>query len=178
MPDLDEVQLAKLARELVMNIRNYAKVFEDYGITEEDYQLIEKNEFYRKVREQFAVEWNSALSTEERIRLVNLAYFEQLSPVLTRRAMQPDTNLGASTDVGKLLMKAAGIGEVKNEKSVAERFVITINLGADVEHYDKSIEINPNDEPPKEISDGKAESSTTKSASVQLVRSAGEGGGT
>jgi hypothetical protein len=151
MAELDEIQMAKLARELVMNIRNYKETFALFGIDENDYQLIEKNEYFRKVKEHIAIEWNSTLSTEERIRFINLAYYEQLSPVLARRAMQPDANLSASTDVGKLLMKGAGIGEARSEKVATDRFVITINLGADtegkevIEHYDKSIAVDPND---------------------------------
>jgi hypothetical protein len=147
--DLDDIQLGRLARELVMNIRNYKDTFALFGIDENDYQQIEKNEFFRKVKEQFTLEWNSTLSTEERIRFQNLAYYEQLSPILTRRAMQPDANLSASTDVAKILMKGAGIGEAKSEKANSERFVITINLGADtegkevIEHYDKPIAVDP-----------------------------------
>jgi len=133
MVDFDEIQMAKLARELVMNIRNYKETFTLFGIDENDYQIIEKNEYFRKVRDHIAIEWNSTLSTEERIRFINLAYYEQLSPVLARRAMAPDANLSASTDVGKLLMKGAGIGEAKSEKVATDRFVITINLGADTE---------------------------------------------
>jgi hypothetical protein len=161
MANLDEAQMAKLARELVMNIRNYKQTFELFGIDENDYYEIEKNEFFRKVKEQFALEWNSTLSTEERVRLQQLAYLEQLSPVLARRAMAPDANLSASTDVGKLFMKGAGIGETKNEKANTDRFIITINLGADtegkevIEHYDKSIAVDPDDTPInlKEIAD-------------------------
>jgi hypothetical protein len=145
MIDLDESQLAKLARELVMNVRNYTLVFADFGIDENDYQHIEKNVFFRKVKEQFAIEWNAATSTEERVRIGSLAYVEQILPVITRRALLPDANLGQSTDVGKLLMKAAGIGEPKSEKTNAERFVITINLGADTETYDKPLAIGVDD---------------------------------
>src|SRR5436190_23494891 len=126
MAELDETQMAALARELVMNIRNYKETFELFGIDETDYQLIEKNEYFRKVKEHIALEWNSTLSTEERIRFQNLAYYEKLSPILTRRAMQPDANLSASTDVGKLLMKGAGIGEAKTDKGITDRFGITI----------------------------------------------------
>src|SRR4249920_2074849 len=120
MAELDEIQMAALARELVMNIRNYKETFGLFGIDENDYQLIEKNEYFRKVRDHIALEWNSTLSTEERIRFQNLAYYEQLSPVLARRAMQPDANLAASTDVGKLLMKGGGIGEAKSEKTISD----------------------------------------------------------
>ena len=149
MADLDEQQLIKLARELVMNIRNYQLTFADFGIDENDYQQIEKNEFFRKVKEHFTLDWNAATSTEERLRIESLAYCERLTPIVTKRAMMPDANLGASTDVLKQLAKQAGIGELKGEKASAERFVISINLGGDVETYNKSIEVTPNDTPPE-----------------------------
>lgn len=151
MADLDEIQMAKLARELAMNIRPYTAVFAEFGIDEIDYQLIEKNGFFRKVKEQFTQEWNSSLSTEERLRIGSLAYLEQLFPIITRRAMKEDANLSASTDVSKVLMKAAGVGEPKGDKVNTDRFVITINLGADTETYDKSIAIDVNDTPCKEL---------------------------
>jgi hypothetical protein len=169
MADLDETQLAKLAREMVMNIRNYQAIFADFGIDENDYQHIEKLEFYRAVREQFAVEWNSTLSTDERVRLQNLAYYEQLGPVLVRRAMKDDANLGAATDVAKVVMKAAGVGEPRPDKATAERFVITINLGADVVHIDKPVTIG--------AFDGEADSEATSKPAVIEFRPTGEGGG-
>jgi hypothetical protein len=199
MAELDETQMAALARELVMNIRNYKETFELFGIDETDYQLIEKNEYFRKVKEHIALEWNSTLSTEERIRFQNLAYYEKLSPILTRRAMQPDANLSASTDVGKLLMKGAGIGEAKTDKAITDRFVITINLGADVdgkeviEHYDKAIAVSSPDDiaadarlsaeikaKTKVITgerNGQAVDAESQVATVKLVRTTGEGEG-
>jgi hypothetical protein len=151
MTDMDEVTMAKLAREMAMNIRNAADVFRDFGIDEETYYLITKNEFFKKVKEQFTIEWNSANSTEERLRLGSLAYLEQLTPILTRRAMKSDESLQAANDVQKSLMKMAGVGEDRELKT-ADRFVININLGGDVETFDKPIAIEP---PTKEISDGR-----------------------
>jgi hypothetical protein len=169
MVDLDEAQLAKLARELVMNIRPYTKTFEDFGIDENDYQQIEKNEFFRKVKEHYTIEWNSTNSSEERVRLIHLAYLEQLSPVLGRRAMQPDANLGQSTDVGKLFMKGAGIGEAKAEKTNADRFVITINLGADTETFDKPLAVG--------VEDGPSINAKSKEPPVIELRTTREGEG-
>jgi hypothetical protein len=170
MIEMDEIAMAKLARELAMNIRNPTEIFADFGIAEEDYYLIQKNDFFRKVKEQFAIEWNSANSTEERLRLGSLAYLEQLVPVLTRRAMKPDESLQAANDVQKALMKIAGVGEDRDSKGQAERFIITINLGEDVEHYDKSIAVDP----PKELPYGKTDNEDTQEAASKLVRPAGE----
>jgi len=147
-PDLDESTLAKLAREIVMNIRNYKETFETFGITEEDYYEIEKNEFFKKVKEQFAIEWNATTSTSERLKVGAMAYFEQLLPRLTRRAIAGEDTLAASTEVGKLLMKTAGMGEqTKGEPNLAERFVITINMGGDTEKFDKPLDITTIDAP-------------------------------
>ena len=145
--DIDEMTLVKLAKELVMNIRNYKDIFRDFGISEDDYVIIEKNPFFRKVREQFTLEWNAVGSTKDRTTLQAQAAWEQLMPVLVRRALREDTNIGASTDVGKLVMKAAGIGDKSEEKGNAERFVIHIDMSAGsdtpaVEHYNKSVVID------------------------------------
>ena len=139
--DLDETALAKLAREMAMNIRNYRDIFADYGIDENDYAKIERNEYYRKVKEHFTLEWNSSGSTADRISHQSLAGYEQLMPILIRRAMREDTPLPAAIETGKLLQKTAGIGEKGLDKANLERFVITINMGDDREHYDKPIAV-------------------------------------
>jgi hypothetical protein len=159
--DLDDVALAKLARELVMNIRNYREIFADYGIDETDFYQIEKNEFFVKVKEQFAREWNSVGSTKDRVQVGSLAYFEQLLPVLTRRALRDDTNLAVANDVGKLLMKSAGMERGEGDKADAERFVIQINMGADVETFDKPIAIGIEDGGSNGKADGKTASRTS-----------------
>lgn len=147
---LDETALAKLAREIVMNIRNYKVVFADYGIDEEDYYEIEKNEFFKKVKEHFAQEWNSALSTKDRLEIEAQAYCEQLMPVATRRALDPETPLPAVNEVLKTLQKIA-TGEKSDGKAAADRFVISINLGGEVETFNKAIAVDANDVGGKEV---------------------------
>jgi hypothetical protein len=67
-------------------------------------------------------------------------------PLIGQRMLTGTEPLTSVIEGAKLMAKIAGIGELKTSPaSAAERFVITINLGADVEHYDKSVEINPND---------------------------------
>ena len=149
LPDFDEMTLCRLAREMVMNIRSYNVVFSDYGIDEEQYYLIEKNEFYRKVKEQYTLDWNATASTPERLKIGSQAYLEQVLPVITRRALDEREPLASVATVGRLLAQTAGLGENRQEQKNNERFIIQINLGADVtETYNKSIEINPNDVDP------------------------------
>lgn len=158
MADLDEFAMAKLAREMAMCIRNYKDIFEDFGISEEDYYEIAKNNFYKRAKEQFALEWNSALSAADRVRLISASYAEEVLPVVTRRAMSRDEPLVGVLGTFKQLCQNAGIGDPKvTPSNASERFVITINMGADVEHYDKSISIDANDiSPPAEVDKDKA----------------------
>lgn len=140
MADLDEFKLAALAREMTMAIRTYEAIFADFGIDENDYYEIEKLEFYKKAKDRFSLEWNSSLSTPERVKHINAFYFEQLMPKLVARARSGNEPLAAVTDVAKLLARSAGIGEPKQNEMVAgEKFVITINLGADTEVYEKEL---------------------------------------
>jgi hypothetical protein len=146
MTDLNEQQMAQLAREMVMGIRNYQAIFADFNISEEDYYEIAKTDYYKKIKDHLTVEWNSTVSTADRIRLQGQAGTEVLMPVAIKRALQATEPLTSIIETMKMVAKIGGIGEVKvNPQSAADRFVITINLGADTEHYNKSIEINPND---------------------------------
>jgi len=155
MPELDEFMLAKLAREMAMNVRPYKAIFQDFGIDETDYYLINKIEFYKRAKEQFTLEWNSSLSASERVKVISAAYLEQVLPVIGAKALNASENLGAQTDVAKFFARNAGIGEPKTDaKTAAERFVITINLGADVEKYDKSIAVDANDVGPSMVIEG------------------------
>lgn len=158
--DLDEFALAKLAREMAMNIRNYKTVFEDFGITEEDYYEIEKIEFYKRAKEQFTLEWNSVLSVADRVKLKSAVLSEEVLHTFGKRMLRETTPTEDVVNGLKLLCKNAGIGEGKEGTANAERFVITINMGADTEHYDKSITIDAKDisPEPKIVGDAKVKS--------------------
>ena len=152
MITLDESTLAKLAGEMVRGIRNPLDILADFQLTEAQYDEIEKKPFYAKIKEFIQLEWNSTSSNADRIKYQGQAGFELLMPVLIRRAMDPMTPLAAANETGKLVAKVAGVGETAaDSKPNSERFVITINLGADVdgkevvETFNKSIEINPDD---------------------------------
>ena len=176
MPDFDEVKLAQLARELAMNIKNAHTIFAEFGIDEEQYyELMAHNEFFKKLKEQYTRDWQSTLSTADRLKIGSLAYLEQLLPRITKRALRLDEPLASATGVGKLLAQAAGLGERDQGPAQSERFVITINLGGETETYNKSIEVNPNDV--SEIKHGEIDSEGTKEPAIKLICPTGEGGG-
>jgi hypothetical protein len=146
MPDMDEATLAKLAREMAMKVRDAHAIFADYGIDETQYyELSTRHEFFKRAMEQFALEWNSTLSTADRVRVLSAAALEDALPMLGARmkSMEP---LASVAEVAKLMARNAGIGaDAKSDAKSNERFVITINLGDKQETYNKSIEVKPND---------------------------------
>jgi hypothetical protein len=168
---IDEFAMAKLAREMAMNIRDYAVIFEDFGITEEDFYEISKNDFFKRAKEQFAIEWNSAASAAERVRLIHAAYAEELAPTISHAVMDENKSLSDRLEGYKIFCKGGGIGEPKAGPGNNERFVISINIGGETKKFDKSIDINP------EQIDGQVESSNTKSNAIKLVRTPREGDG-
>jgi hypothetical protein len=145
MADLDEYAMAKLAREMAMAIRNYKDIFADFGVTEEDYYEIAKNDFYKRAKEQFALEWNSTLSTSDRVKITSAAGAEQGLLAVTRRMLDPNEPFPGVLSAFKQLCQNAGIGDPNVEQKSNERFIIQINLGADTETYDKSVAVDVND---------------------------------
>jgi hypothetical protein len=152
MTELTESQLAQLAYEMAINIRNYKTVFADFGITEEDYYEIARQDFFRKIKEQYTIEWNSVNSTADRVRMKGQAGSEILLPVMIKRAMDPQEPLPAAIEASKFVAKIGNLGEPQlDAKSAADRFIITINLGSDVETYNKSVAVDAHDVDPTKV---------------------------
>lgn len=134
-----------------MNIRNYQLTFKDFGITESDYYEIEKIPFFQRAKDQYTLEWNSALSAADRVKLVSAAYVEATLPTIGRRMLNENEPLSNVIDAGKFLARNAGIGEPKNGFAQSDRFIIQLNIGNDsngkevVEIYNKSIAVSTND---------------------------------
>lgn len=129
--NLTPQQMASLAREVAMDIRELSAILGDYRITETQYDTLKENSFFKKALEASVIEWNSALSTHQRIKLQAAASLEQALPILGARMMKSDEDLNKAVETGKLLTKIAGIGEDRKDGVPGEKFTITINLGAD-----------------------------------------------
>jgi hypothetical protein len=74
-------------------------------------------------------------------------------PILSRIMRNPDANERHVIDAVKTLDSLATGGRPENAPP-SDRFVITINLGSDVLHFDKSIAIDPNDGSPNDVDAG------------------------
>jgi hypothetical protein len=133
MPELVPVKLAELAREVAMNIREIDDIIAVYKLTREQYDwLATHHEFYKHALHVSTVEWTSALTTPERVRLESAAILEDALPRLGARMVNQAEGLPGVVEAAKLFAKLAGLGEKEvGDRAPGERFKIEINLGAD-----------------------------------------------
>lgn len=133
LPLLTAPMLARLARELAMDIRATLEILKDYNLNKVQYDFLrEHNEFFKAALTASTIEWNSAMSTQERIKAQAAAALEDKLPDLAIRMGNKSEGLPGVVEAAKLFAKIAGVGE-RDVGAVAsgERFTITINLGAD-----------------------------------------------
>lgn len=141
IPELSPFDLAKLAREVAMDIKELDVVLGYYRLTLEQYAEVCKIPFFKRALENSTLEWNSALSTHERMKIEAAAILEEGLPILGARMKNKDETFAAATEAGKLFAKIAGLGEVSRDAPApGEKFTITINLGDDTKlHYEKDV---------------------------------------
>lgn len=138
--DLSSQQMAALAREMAIGIKDPRLVCESFGVTQAQFDAyVRPHAFYKKAFDAFVLEWESALSTNKRIALQSAAALEDGLPRLSARMANGAEGLPAVTEVAKLLAKLAGVGEEKRQVAEGERFTITINLGADTRKFEETI---------------------------------------
>ncbi len=133
LPELPYPKLAALAREVAMDIRVLDEILITYGLTRIQYDFLqENNEFYKQALHTLTIEWNSALSTPERLKIESAAILEDALPRLGARMQNQAEGLPGVIEAAKLFAKMAGVGEREaNQAAPGEKFSITINLGGD-----------------------------------------------
>ncbi len=128
---LSPEELSSLARELAINIRELKDILPDYDITEEQFnQFIATNPYFKQALRALEIEWKSAESTKERMRLQAAAGLEAALPVLAARMKIPTEDLGKANEVAKLFSKLAGVDTGPAEGG-GGKVTISIDLGGD-----------------------------------------------
>lgn len=133
VPEFTPVELVKLAREVAMDIKDLSVVLAHYKLTQEQYDHLAKNhEFFKQALHVSVIEWNSALTTPERIKLESAAILEDALPGLGARMANAAEGLPGVVEAAKLFAKIAGLGEKEQGNSApGEKFTIKIDLGGD-----------------------------------------------
>lgn len=142
LPPLSLQELASLAREVAMDIRELKDILPDYKLSQAQYDRLLAHPFYEKALHAVTIEWNSALSTHQRIKIEAATILENGMIALGQRMVAKDESLPAAVEAGKLFTKLAGIGEQDRQAGPGEKFTITINLGADAK-LSRTLDITP-----------------------------------
>lgn len=133
LPALGYAELARLARDVAMDIKERHVVLADHKLTEAQYDYLEKyNEFYLAALKAACVEWHAPLSTQERIKIEAAAILEDSLPGLGARLQNRSEGLPGVVEAAKLFAKIASVGEREaGAAAPGERFTINIDLGGD-----------------------------------------------
>lgn len=133
LPTLSAPDLAKLAREMAMDIKERHLILSEFNLTQVQYDFLEANNaFFRSALHAACIEWHAPLSTEERIKVEAAAILEDSLPGLGARMQNKGEGLPGVIEAAKLFAKVAGVGERQSGSAgTGERFVINIDLGGD-----------------------------------------------
>lgn len=143
-PSLSDIQLVKLAREIAMDIQPLKTILEQYSITSERWDELQRNSKFQILLQSECEAWGTALNTHERVKLKAAAMLEEWLPELNNRLHDIDEALPAKIEGGKMLTRIAGMGLPGTvEGAAAERFTVTINLGPAVQPITIEKDITP-----------------------------------
>jgi hypothetical protein len=132
LPDLTPAQLAKLAREVVMEIREIKDILPQFGVTPAQYARLAEHPTYKRILDAISIDWNCATNTESRIKISAAAILEENLPVLGARMGSDSEPLREAIEAGKLFSRLAGLSSDQEGRGGSDgKFVINIDLGAD-----------------------------------------------
>jgi hypothetical protein len=148
LPDLDWPSLAKLAREMAMDIKERHTILKEFKLSDAQYDFLEAhNDFYRQAFAAACKEWHAPLTTQERIKVEAAAILEDSLLVLGARMQNKGEGLPGVVEAAKLFAKIASVGERESgPSSPGERFTINIDLGGDKSLTVQATAPSPRDE--------------------------------
>lgn len=128
-----DTKMLRLAREIAMDIQTIEEILGSLGISEAEYEVIQRSEHFRRVLTSEVEAWNSASNTGERVRLKSLSFVEEALPEFFARAHDPTEALQHKTKVLEVVSRLAGLGVGGGVDTAlgGEKFSVTINLGQD-----------------------------------------------
>jgi hypothetical protein len=155
MNNVVDLQLARLEDNLEFvsdlcrfaeNILTEQQVKKKYRFTDDVWMRLGENDsLVEKIEAEKVRRIRDGSSKREKAQLLVVRAPDVVAAIM----MDPDANPRHRIDSAKVLDDFAANGP--QGAPAADRFQITINLGADTLRFDKSIEVNPNDTDPNDI---------------------------
>ena len=130
--------IAALVRDLAMNMYDLEYILKKHSLTQDEYDGLRENEFFKRAMEVAATEWNSPMSTHKRLAMQAAIGLEDAMPVMAARMLKSNEPVPNIIEIAKVFTKIAGVGEDKTQSAPTEKFHITIDLGGDIQRFEKS----------------------------------------
>lgn len=129
----DDVKLVKLAREIAMGIKDLPDILFDNGLTQMEFASIQVLPHFAKMLDAEVAAWQSAVNTNDRVKLKAGAMLEEYLPELYARLNDREEPLMAKIKAVEHLSKMAGFGDrdIQQAGSPGDKVSVIINLGAD-----------------------------------------------
>lgn len=125
---MDAVNLAKLAREIAMDILPLPRVLILNQISDADWVLIQEDKRFQDMLSGMIKDWEATTNAKDRVRVKAQTGMEALMEVFLEDAMSKDIPLVQRVEVGKLMTK---LGELEQQKlgGGSGQVLIQINFG-------------------------------------------------
>ena len=130
-------KVAELVRDLAVNMYDEPDILKKHGIDQQQYALLEKNEFFKQALRAAVLEWNSPQSTEKRLAMEAAIALEDAMPAMAARLSDKKEELVGLVALAKLFAEMARVtGNANRPSEARERFSISIHLGDDKQTID------------------------------------------
>ncbi len=126
-----------LMRDLSQEMFPIPDILKKHGVSQTQYDALSSTDYFKRTLEAMTAEWHTAANTPKRLALEALIALEERLPDVVARLGAKTEPLSSVVQLAALLAKIGGLGEQAQTATPSEKFKITINLGADVEKFEK-----------------------------------------
>lgn len=137
---VDDILLVTLSREIAMNVFKLEDILERHNVDEKTWDFIQSHPRFTQLLQNAVVEWESALNTEERVKVKSATMIELWLTHASALLHSQDEDTGKKTELAKFIARLANMGVPNTQvNGGGERLSVIINLGSDQLKIEKDI---------------------------------------
>jgi hypothetical protein len=131
------INLAKLAREIAIDMLPLTEVLRLNQISDEEWERISQEPRFRDMLDNMVADWNAASNTKQRVQLKAATGMESFMEHLISEGHKPEVPLSQKVELAKLLAKLGELEASREGFAGGQQFGIYIN----VQQTDKDVNI-------------------------------------
>lgn len=123
------VNLAKLAREIAIDMLPVEEVLRFNQISDEDWEKIQADPRFDAMLASMINDWNAAGNVKQRVQLKAATGFESFMEHLIEEGHNPNVPLSQKVELGKLLVKIGELEAQRDGLAGGQQMLVQINIG-------------------------------------------------